>query len=98
SRNGTIVNGKLIQAPQELHQGDRVKICDWTFAFYEREPTEESPARASGVQIASGGMPLLLDDGGEKEPATVMSKLDVSSSMSFSRLSANPEVKLRAML
>ena len=98
SRNGTIVNGKLIQAPQELHQGDRVKICDWTFAFYEKEPSDESSARAAGVKVASGGMPLLLDDGGQKEPATIMSKLDVSSSMSFSRLSANPEAKLRAML
>ncbi|HZZ72301.1 MAG TPA: SpoIIE family protein phosphatase [Pirellulales bacterium] len=97
SRNGTIVNGTLIQAPQRLQTGDRVRICDWTFAFFEKEPTEELSPSTAGLSVA-GAMPLLLDDAATREPATIMSKLDVSSSLSFARLNANPEVKLRAML
>ena len=36
SRNGTFVNGRLIEGRQLLQNGDRLKICDLSFTFYRQ--------------------------------------------------------------
>ena len=33
SRNGTFVNGEIINGRQELKLGDRIQVCDITFRF-----------------------------------------------------------------
>ena len=38
SRNGTFVNGRLIQGRQVLEDGDRLKICDLSFTFHTAGP------------------------------------------------------------
>jgi len=96
SRNGTLVNGRLIQSPTSLVEGDKVRICDWTLAFHQHEPTSEP--KSTFQPPASESLPLLIEDGAAPEPATIMSKMDVAGSWSVNRLSANPETKLRAML
>ncbi len=96
SRHGTVVNGKRLQGPHKLMNGDRVIICDWTFTYFDKEASGNSTA--PGLTISGGASPLLVDDPHPPDPKAILGKLDVSSSLSFSRLSANPEAKLRAML
>jgi len=93
SRNGTFINGRMIQAREMLKEGDRVKICDMDFAFHVGDADRNLPGEGSS-------MALIVDDeeNGTSTKSTVMSTLDVSSSRSGAYLSARPEVKLRAMM
>lgn len=94
SRNGTLVNGQLIEGRHRLQENDRLKICDLLFTFHLNLPG--SQLQAGGVGARGGA--LLVDDDEGTGPSTVMSKLDISSSDASLRMSVRPEVKLRALL
>jgi sigma-B regulation protein RsbU (phosphoserine phosphatase) len=95
SRNGTFVNGKIIQGRQLLADGDRLKICDLSFTFFAKQPVPSSMAALVGEE---GSLALLIDDAPMTSTSTIVSKLDVGISNSGVRLTVNPEVKLRAMI
>jgi serine phosphatase RsbU (regulator of sigma subunit)/pSer/pThr/pTyr-binding forkhead associated (FHA) protein len=92
SRNGTFVNGRLISGRQQLEDGDRLKICDLSFAFYSNRPGQQR------LNVSGSSALALLEDDPATSASSIMSKLDVSSSNSGLRLTVNPEVKLRAMI
>jgi sigma-B regulation protein RsbU (phosphoserine phosphatase) len=92
SRNGTFVNGKLIQGRHALADGDRLKICDLTFVFFATEPSVELARTPAPVGLGT----ITFDDDGAPSSSAVMTKLDVAKQSV--RLSVNPEVKLRAMV
>lgn len=94
SRNGTFVNGRIIQGRQALGDGDRVKICDLSFTFYSDQPAPPLGALVGG----ESSLALLIDDAPSPSTSTIVSKLDVGISNSGVRLTVNPEVKLRAMI
>ena len=52
SRNGTFVNGRLVQGKRQLADGDRLKICDLLFTFYLQPPTGELEP---GVLVTAAG-------------------------------------------
>ena len=96
SRNGTFVNGRLIQGRHLLQDGDRLKICDLALTFYTNQPSDrllEVTRIDSGSSIA-----LMVDDAEPTATSTIVSKLDVASSHGSVRLTVNAEVKLRAMI
>ncbi|MGD9722572.1 MAG: SpoIIE family protein phosphatase [Pirellulales bacterium] len=95
SRNGTFVNGQLIRGRQALQDGDRLKICDLSLAFYSKQPSDRLPG---GIDLSGSSLALMVDDGPVIGTSTVMSKLDMNPSRSSVRLEVNPEVKLRAMI
>jgi serine phosphatase RsbU (regulator of sigma subunit) len=59
SRNGTFVNGRLVQGKWLLADGDRLKICDLLFTFYRQPPTREMGPAVTMAAAAPGG--TLLD-------------------------------------
>src|SRR4249919_3103288 len=59
SRNGTFVNGKIIQGRQLLVDGDRLKICDLSFTFFAKQPV---PSSMSALVGEEGSLALLIDD------------------------------------
>ena len=83
------------KAGSALQDGDRLKICDLSLAFYNNEPSDRLPG---GIDLSGSSLAVMVDDAGAMGTSTVMSKLDVSSSRSGVRLAVNPEVKLRAMI
>ena len=95
SRNGTIVNGQVIQVAHHLQDGDRLKICDLSFAFYRDQPSDRfrNPTWPRSPRIA-----MLIDDGEHTGRSTIMSKLDITGGSSGIRVNVNPEIKLRAMI
>ncbi len=95
SRNGTFLNDQRIEGQRKLAENDAVKICDLVFAFHQGSPA--SVARALAEQ-EGGGAVEMVDDGGNTVSSTIRSRLDVTSGASALRLSANPEVKLKALL
>lgn len=92
SRNGTFVNDELIEGRHQLKNGDRLRICDLTFSFYENGDTNDQ----SGL-TGDSSMSVMLDDLVSGN-STIMSKLDVSTGSSYVRVEANPQAKLRAVL
>jgi serine phosphatase RsbU (regulator of sigma subunit) len=94
SRNGTYVNGELIDGRQRLKDNDQVKICDLLFTFLQMPPTT-FPRVPGGRELAPA---VFVEDSEMTTSSTIMSKLDVSSSGSGLRVTVNPEVKLRALL
>ncbi|HTQ40023.1 MAG TPA: SpoIIE family protein phosphatase [Pirellulales bacterium] len=102
SRNGTLVNGQLVQAPQPLHDGDELKICDHTLAFH----SDNAPARAAvgagaagdGAALEASPFEVTEDNAQVSRSSTVMWKIDLTSSADTARLTVNPETKLRALI
>lgn len=93
SRNGTLVNGELIRGRRQLAENDLLKICDLVFSFHAR-PGAPGGRRPQSANQAT----LVLDETADDSSATIMSRLDVSSSNSGLRMAVRPEVKLRALL
>jgi phosphoserine phosphatase RsbU/P len=94
SRNGTFVNGRIIQGRHPLGDGDRVKICDLSFVFYTNQPAPNLSALVGG----DSSLALMIDDAHQNSTSTIVSKLDIVGSNSGVRLTVNPEAKLRAMI
>jgi sigma-B regulation protein RsbU (phosphoserine phosphatase) len=95
SRNGTFVNGLLIQQRHLLQNGDRLKICDQAFTFYLDQPSDRMPAPSD---LSGASLALMMDDASANATSTIMSKIEIGASNSGVRLTVNPEVKLRAMI
>lgn len=93
SRNGTFVNGQLIQGRQLLTSGDRIKICDLDFVFYQEDPRS---VRHPVSEVSSPSGTVTFDDDFGPTGSTIMTKLDAARG--DARLAVNPEVKLRAMV
>ncbi|MBX9791180.1 MAG: SpoIIE family protein phosphatase [Pirellulales bacterium] len=93
SRNGTMVNGKLIEGRYKLQENDRLKICDLLFTFHQFEPNDGGDS-----QRDPEGATRWFDDETSSSSSTVMSTMDVSKLDHTLRLNVRPEVKLRALL
>lgn len=99
SRNGTFLNGQLVQGRQELEHGDRLRICDVTLEFVAESPVAESARLSAPIGPAAEVAPaMLIDDDAITRTSTITSRLDVSASQGGVRLSVRPEVKLKALL
>lgn len=91
SRNGTYVNGTLIQGRHPLNDNDRLKICDILFTFRNPSTSGAQPSPTPTVTAV-----FEEDDAGPL--STITSTLDVKSSRIGMRVSVNPEIKLQAVL
>ncbi|MCS7306136.1 MAG: SpoIIE family protein phosphatase [Thermoguttaceae bacterium] len=96
SRNGTFVNDQPVQGRRLLRDGDRVRICDMEFVFHEGSAEEAAMAweQEEGLQTTA----MLIGEEQPLLPSSVMSRVDVSTGPSSLRLTAHPELKLRALL
>src|SRR5260221_2416139 len=95
SRNGTFVNGRLIQGRHPLEDGDRLKICDLSLTFYKNQPSDRLTA---AVDTSGSSLALVIDDPASTATSIITSELGVAPSHAGVRLTVNPEVKLRAMI
>jgi len=95
SRNGTFVNGDMLDGRRKLVDQDRLKICDMLFAF--QAGTAARPARTL-AETDDASRAEIIDDLEGKSSATIMSTFDVQSSRSGFQISVNPEIKLKAVL
>jgi serine phosphatase RsbU (regulator of sigma subunit) len=99
SRNGTLLNGKLINERQKLRDGDLLQICDVAFSFHDERKPPPSILAPSGAAEGTGTSTVLIDDMADESGSTIMSKVDVSSdSTGRLQMVASPEVKLNAIL
>lgn len=89
SRNGTFVNGEMINGRYELKLGDRIQVCDITFRF--DMPSKEPPAMTA--------QPGVLIEDSPQDSSRIMSSLDLMTNLSGGvEIAATAEVKLQALL
>ncbi len=96
SRNGTLLNGQPITQRQLLSEGDRLGICDLSFAFHLTPPELTVDVPAGRGQTPSEDM--MVDDDRTAADSSVMSKQTVSSGSTGMRLEVNTEAKLKALM
>ena len=97
SRNGTFVNGRLINESTKLLEGDTIRICDIELNFHEE--SESSALTANTMHEGSAFGIMIVDDGVDSSSTrSVTAKLDVRGSQYGMQLSASPEARLAALL
>lgn len=95
SRNGTFLNGQLIDRPTKLQEGDLIRICDVEYSFHDPTALGSSELRIGG---SSFGI-MLVDDGQEdSKQRAVQNKLDIRGSNSGTQLTTSAEARLKAVL
>jgi len=92
SRNGTFVNEQVIQGVTALEHGNLIRVCDVVFTFHEREQPPSSSDDSSFRAV------MVDDESSDSGGSTIMSKLDVRSSLSGPMLAASAEAKLIALI
>jgi len=102
SRNGTFVNGQLVENRRRLEEGDKLAICDLIFSFHASEPdqpeAQQGPAPTAEPALGEASA-LLVDDGpAPSGSSTVMSRVDISGGSAGLKLEVNPEAKLKALI
>ncbi|MCA9021163.1 MAG: GAF domain-containing protein, partial [Planctomycetaceae bacterium] len=108
SRNGTLLNGTVIEGRTELHENDTISICDIQMQFlldYQHSPEFIDSAIQQTLEVANQSLKqdshLSLDDTepneGVLDGSSIISSLDLNTS-SHLRINVKPEVKLHAVL
>ncbi|MFN9626422.1 MAG: SpoIIE family protein phosphatase [Planctomycetota bacterium] len=98
SRNGTFINGKLLNGPTQLQDGDTIRICDIEMSFGDTR--EQSSIKAEVVSGKGGGLGVLIEDDENDENAapSVTARMDVRGSEYGVQVSASAEARLSALL
>lgn len=104
SRNGTFVNedAEKLNGRRQLKLGDVLRVCEVSFTFGSDAPVASAVGGTAPVGRILDGAGLgafLADDEGRGTNATIMSKLEVSTSNRGSiTVTASAEVKLAALV
>ena len=100
SRNGTLLNRRMIQQATRLLNGDQIRICDAVFSFFLDESLNApAPRRTMDTPSVSLESSIVLGDGREfGELSSIMSKIDISSHHKRKEMVASPEAKLNALM
>lgn len=97
SGNGSFVNGRKIEGPTVLKNGDRIKFGPLLLRFEAEAPAPTSNPAARTEQMASvpQGGAFAVDLSGEDDGSTIMGSVDAAG---FGVLSVRPEEKLKRIL
>lgn len=99
SRNGTILNGRIIAGRTPVRDGDRIGVCDQEFTFHSDRPTGLASADTLG-RARESTLSQLIDDDDDTDGdlGNVMATIDVGAMDAKTLASANPEAKLKALI
>lgn len=95
SRNGTYLNGQMIDAQTMLQDGDLIRICDVEYSFHDPVLQGSSELKIGG---SSFGI-MMVDDGQEDtQQRAVKNKLDIRGSTYGTQLTTTAEARLKAVI
>lgn len=95
SRNGTYLNGHLIERSTKLQDGDLIRICDVEYSFHDPVLQGSSELRVGG---SSFGIMMVEDAQDESKQRAVKNKLDIRGSTYGTQLTTTAEARLQAVL
>jgi len=101
SRNGTVLNGRLLTAPHQLADGDQIQICEQLLVFSvgDRPARGDSPSNAGppSVSFRTSLFDEVVDEG--DHDSIIVSQLAVAEPAAVEQASGeHAEAKLRAVL
>lgn len=100
SRNGTVINERLIRQPTALKNGDILKVCDVELRFLDGSNDLPANDRMDSSYIRKSGVlglgRILFDDKRRDHPTTIINKLELGSRIQGS--TSTPEAKLKALM
>lgn len=94
SRNGTWLNGKKLAAPDQLGDGDRIRICAYEFRFH----TQDLSTRSDSDVTLPGQETRLVELEGDSSRVEATSDAPVSTTPVLPAEIGRGEEKLRAVL
>ena len=99
SRNGTYLNGELIDSPQVLREGDRVRISEVELVFHNDVVPEFARGNEMTFDGSNFGVMMVDDDEDSENPSSSGSaRVEYRTSMDGLKMSATAEVKLEALI
>ncbi len=99
SRNGTFLNGQLLTGPQQLREGDRLRISEVELVFREDAIPEFARDGSSEMSFEGANFGIVMVD--EKETKTLSSssaKVEYLGSSDGLKMVATAEAKLEALM
>ncbi len=97
SRNGTYLNGRMIDSKVRIFNGDVIRICDVEFSFFDHTK-DVRPTGNSQFQLASDPRIIIDDAPMEDDQFRLTTEINVASSQKAHLNPANAEAKLRALI
>lgn len=97
SRNGTFLNGQLLTGPEELREGDRVRISDVELVFHIDEVPEFAQG-SSQMTFDGANFGILMVDDHDTKSSSSGSKIEFRSGEGGLKMSATAEAKLAALI
>ncbi|TWU05477.1 SpoIIE family protein phosphatase [Stieleria varia] len=99
SRNGTYLNGQLLQNAQSLHEGDRIRISDVELVFHHLA-TPAFASSSSNSEMTFDGSSfgvMMVDDEPDSDSMVPASRVEYKSSADGLMVRATAEAKLDAL-
>jgi serine phosphatase RsbU (regulator of sigma subunit)/pSer/pThr/pTyr-binding forkhead associated (FHA) protein len=97
SRNGTFLNGQMLQGAELLREGDRIRVSDVEFVFHhDAVPEFAQPSSEMTFDGSNFGI-MMLEDSDSTEHLSA-ARVEYRSSVDGLKMSATPEAKLEALM
>ena len=99
SRNGTYLNGQLLQGPELLREGDRIRVSDVEFIFHhDAVPEFARPSSDSEVTFDGSNFGIQMVEDSDSTEQLSAARVEYRSSVDGLKMSATPEAKLEALM
>lgn len=98
SRNGTFLNGQLVNGQQQLQPGDRIRICDVEFEFRDGENLSTLMAPDSTWQFGGSSFGVVMVDEPKSDTGAAISKVEIRKTAGGVQLASSADTKLAALL
>lgn len=98
SRNGTFLNGQLVNQSTRLHVGDRLRICDVEFEYRDGDQPTGLMLPDSTIMFGGSSFGVVMVDEAPSESGSAISKVEVRRTSSGVHVAATVETKLAALL
>lgn len=98
SRNGTYLNGQLLQGPEVLREGDRIRVSDVEFIFHHEAVPEFARPSDSEVTFDGSNFGIMMVEDSDSTEQLSAARVEYRSSLDGLKMAATPEAKLEALM
>ncbi len=98
SRNGTYLNGQLLQGPELLREGDRIRVSDVEFVFHHDAVPEFARPSDSEMTFDGSNFGIMMVEDSDSTEHLSAARVEYRSSVDGLKMSATPEAKLEALM
>ncbi len=98
SRNGTYLNGQLLQGPEILREGDRIRVSEVELIFHHEAVPEFARPSESEVTFDGSNFGIRMVEDSDSTEQMSAARVEYRSSVDGLKMTATPEAKLEALM